>query len=294
MIPWWAKISAKLVLSRLPVSYGSWIKLKVFRHGHMNDPAYASRVLRHHLDQAFGAGAGAPQGLCLEIGPGDSLFTALSAAAAGFGGSLLVDAGRWAERDFENFRTAAHFEGLNPERISGWESIDAALDDLNARYLTNGLADMRSLPDNSVDFVFSQAVLEHIRKHEYNEFIAETYRVLAHGGRCSHRVDLQDHLSNNLNNLRFSEYIWESDLFSSSGFYTNRLNFKEHIVSFESAGFSIVEVNTDRFDSMPININKLAAPFRAQSVDDLIVKGFDLVVEKPLENSINNGPRLLD
>ena len=289
MVPWWAKLSAKLVLSRLPVSYGSWIKLKAFRHGQMNDPTYASRVLRHHLDEAFGAGTDAPAGLCLEIGPGDSLFTGLSAAAAGFDGSVFVDAGDWAERNFENLRKAAHVAGLDPARISRWESFDAALDDVNARYLTNGLDALRSLPDNSISFIFSQAVLEHIRKHEYSAFIAETQRVLIPGGRCSHRVDLQDHLSRGLNNLRFSEEIWESHFFSSSGFYTNRLSYAEHRQVFENAGYSIRNLKTDRFDKAPIEARKLAKPFRDRSLEERLVKGFDIVAEKPHDSNIKLG-----
>jgi SAM-dependent methyltransferase len=280
MIPWWGKIGAKLVLSRLPVNYRNWTKLKIFRHGHMTDPGYAMGVLRYHIDLAYGEGASPPGGLCLEIGPGDSLFTACSAVTTGFSGSLLVDAGDWAERDLDHFREAARASGIAADRIAGWRDMDAALADLNARYLTAGLESLRTLPDNSVDFIFSQAVLEHVRKHEYTAFIAETYRVLKPGARASHRVDLQDHLAHGLNNLRFSEKIWESDFFTTSGFYTNRLGYTDHVRAFEAAGYRIEMLRQDSFAAPPLPRNKLAAEFRDRSDEELLVLGFDILVEK--------------
>lgn len=281
MIPWWGKIGAKLMLSRLPINYRAWTKLKIFRHGYMSDPSYASRVLRHHLDQAFGKDAAGPGGVCMELGPGDSLFTACSAVGAGFDGTLLVDAGDWAERDLDHFREAARVAGLSPERIGRWAGIDDALVDLNARYLTTGTDALRALPNNSVDFIFSQAVLEHVRRHEYAAFIAESCRVLKPGGRSSHRVDLQDHLANSSHNLRFSDRLWESPFFASSGFYTNRLSYADHVRAFEDAGYRIVTLTLDRFDRVQLPRRKLAAEFRDRTDDELSVHGFDIVAEKP-------------
>ncbi|WP_326524825.1 class I SAM-dependent methyltransferase [Sphingomonas sp.] len=238
--------------------------------------------MRAHLDQAYGTGRAPPTGLCLEIGPGDSLYTACSAHAAGFSGSILVDAGAWADRDLEGFRAAARVAGIAPDQIARWGSIDTALADLNSRYLTTGIDAMRSLADNSVDFIFSQAVLEHIRRHEYDAFIAETRRVLKPGGRSSHRVDLQDHLAHDLNNLRFGHKLWESDFFTSSGFYTNRLSYKDHVRAFEAAGYRINELNLDRFTKPTVRRAKLAREFRDRSDDELTVMAFDIVAEKPL------------
>lgn len=280
MIPWWGKIGAKLVLSRLPVNYRSWTKLKIFRHGYMSDPGYASRILRHHLDMALGKGAAAPTGLCLEIGPGDSLFTACSTVVTGFSGSLLVDAGDWAEHDFDHFREAARVAGIDPARIAAWPNLDAALADLNARYLTKGIESLRELPDSSVDFIFSQAVLEHVRKHEYTAFIAETYRVLKPGGFSSHRVDLQDHLANSSNNLRFTDKVWESNFFASSGFYTNRLSYTDHVRAFEVAGYAVETLKLDRFDRVQLIRAQLAPEFRDRPDAELIVHGFDIVARK--------------
>ena len=48
VIPWWARIGAKLVLSRLPVRYDLWRRLNVFAHGRMNHPEYALGVFQSH------------------------------------------------------------------------------------------------------------------------------------------------------------------------------------------------------------------------------------------------------
>lgn len=36
LTPWWLRIGAKLVLSRLPTGYGLWRKLNLFAHGAMD------------------------------------------------------------------------------------------------------------------------------------------------------------------------------------------------------------------------------------------------------------------
>ncbi|HWU95357.1 MAG TPA: class I SAM-dependent methyltransferase, partial [Sphingomonas sp.] len=254
MIPWWAKLYGKMVLARIPASYQAWTKLPIFRHGAMKNVDYAARVFERHL-------ANAPKpisGNCLEVGPGDSLFTAINAAAAGFDGAYMVDAGAFASRDLDAFKQVAAARGLDAARIAGWASLDAALSDLGGIYLTDGLASLRTMPDQSVSFIFSQAVLEHVRKHEYEDFIAETFRVLKPGGVASHRIDLKDHLQAGLNNLRFTERAWESPFFVRSGFYTNRLTLDDHVAAFDKAGFVLDTVKPDHFAKMPIARSSLA------------------------------------
>jgi SAM-dependent methyltransferase len=273
-IPWWAKISAKLMMSRLSLSYFTWSRLGIFRHGRMDDGGYARRVFAFHRSQIDALPEDAT---CLEIGPGDSLFTAISARQAGFARSILVDAGRYANDDLPLFVATARSSGVNSKTVDRWSSIDKALGDLNAVYLTDGLASLRSIPDNSVHLVFSQAVLEHVRKGEYADFVAEMKRVLVPGGIASHQVDLQDHLSGGLNNLRFPDSIWEKPLFSEAGFYTNRLSCSDHLRTFADAGFELRSVTRQTFERPPIKRRSLARQFSDRSDDDLAVLGFHLV-----------------
>src|SRR6266568_4151072 len=91
-IPWWAKLGAKLVLSRLPFEYRHWAALGLFKHGGMIDPRYAVGVFRSHFDRvkfpAKGAGF-----TCLELGSGDSLLSAPITHFFGAHCCYLVDAG---------------------------------------------------------------------------------------------------------------------------------------------------------------------------------------------------------
>jgi ubiquinone/menaquinone biosynthesis C-methylase UbiE len=116
------------------------------------------------------------------------------------------------------------------------------LEDCHAEYLTNGLESIRSIPSAMVDFVFSQAVLEHVRRDEFAPMLAETFRVLREDGYSSHEIDIKDHLGQSLHSLRFPESIWESSWFASSGFYTNRLRHSEivecRVVARDAAGQS--------------------------------------------------------
>src|SRR5688500_12337339 len=48
-VPWFGKIAAKMVLSRVPLSHAVWQRLGLFRHGQMADVEYAYRVFRGHF-----------------------------------------------------------------------------------------------------------------------------------------------------------------------------------------------------------------------------------------------------
>ena len=141
-----------------------------------------------------------------------------------------------------------------------------------------GLNSIKSLPDGSVDFIWSQAVLEHIDYYEFDELMTEFRRVIRPEGCCSHRIDLRDHLSGGLNNLRFTEEVWESSWMKNSGFYTNRIRFKDMINRFEASGFECQVVHVDRWDGLPIKRSLLSKQFVVIQDDDLIVSGFDVIL----------------
>lgn len=277
-IPWWAKMGAKLILSRMPVRYRNWARLGIFRHGHMADLNYARGVFEFHMETMPAPAHGLVT--CLEIGPGDSLLTSVMAATNGFARTILVDAGDFADRSLAPLQAAAKAGQLPEHRFAAWTTVEAALADLQAIYLTQGLASLRSLPDESVDLAFSQAVLEHVRKAEYPEFLRELRRVLKPGGTTSHQVDLQDHLQHGLNNLRFPDRIWESSLFANSGFYTNRLSLTEHRAAFEAAGLKVTRLELQHFEQVPIKRESLSRQFADRSLADLAVRGFHLVATK--------------
>lgn len=278
-MPWWLRIGAKLVLARVPVGYALWQKLKLFRHGAMDDVDYALRCFREHgahLPDQTASGHTA-----LELGPGDSLVSALIVAGHGGTKTWLVDVGPFAQTDPALYRDMARQltdAGLTVPDIAGARSLDEVLAACNSAYLTDGLAGLRRIPDGAVDFVWSQAVLEHVRSHEFTAVMAELRRIMAPGGVASHRIDLRDHLGGGLNNLRFSDRLWEGDFFTKSGFYTNRLSYTQMLDAFHEVGFAVEVQQVDRWERLPTPRSSMAAEFRDRPDDDLLISGFNVVL----------------
>lgn len=279
LIPWWARIGAKLILSRLPAGYDLWRRLNVFAHGAMDRPDYALRVFQQHYAHVQTPSGG--EFAALELGPGDSLTSALIAAAHGASHTYLVDVGAFARSDPAVYHYAARRLGelgVHPPALDDACDLDSLLRTCRSSYHTEGLRSLRQIPAASVDFIWSHAVLEHVRRSEFLDFVRETRRIVRAGGVCSHQIDLQDHLGGALNNLRISSRWWETGWMASSGFYTNRLRMPELIDMFESAGFSVKGVNAVRWEVLPTPRHLLAREFQHFAAEDLLVKTFSVVL----------------
>lgn len=279
LIPWWGRIGLKLVLSRVPAGYSVWRSLSIFRHGAMHDPAYALRVFQTHFARAGIAPGNAFTGL--ELGPGDSLASALIAAAHGATRTYLVDVGSFATRDLRVYRDLERYlraQGLQPPNLDAVRDIQTLLHACRATYSTRGLESLREIASSAVDFAWSHAVLEHVRRREFAAFVRETRRIIRDGGICSHQIDLQDHLGGALNNLRIPSRWWEGEWMARSGFYTNRLRMTEIIQVFESMGFAVKTISTIRWDALPTPMKAIAPEFRNCNVADLLVKTFTVTL----------------
>ena len=262
-VPWYAKLGAKMVLSRLPVPDRAWHRIGIFDPGAMDDPKYAISVLLHHLERS-GSIDRVPRGTAMEIGPGKSLASAVSASAAGFSRIYLVDVAPLAStrpRALHAVADYARMHGWDLVRVSPKDTVEAVLKRTGTSYLTDGLRSLRSVPDASVDFIWSQAVLEHVWRHEFPEFIAELFRILRPNGVSSHTVDLADHLGNSLNNLRFTTRVWESRWMRESGFYTNRLRRSQIVKLCELAGFNVIVPSVEYWHAPPLPRKRLAPEF---------------------------------
>ncbi len=248
----------------------------------MEKPDYVLAVFLRHFERTDLAGT--PGFTCLEIGPGDSLASAMVARAYGAGRVWLIDAGDFADRDMAFYRTMATFmaaKGLLVPPESALTSIGTLLEWCNARYLTDGVKSFAEIPDGSIDLIWSQAVLEHIRRREFDALCSEMYRVLKPEGLASHRIDLMDHLGGSSNHLRFADRIWEADGFGArSGFYTNRLRPPELLAAFTKAGLSSEIVVRDFWPEPPLPRAKLARQFRDLPEEDLRTHGFDVVLQR--------------
>jgi len=279
-VPWQVKIASKVVLSRFPVGYRFWQRLELFQHGKMERPEYAFQTFKRHFDRSQFARKEAGF-VGVELGPGDTLFSALIAHAFGAAAYYLVDVGRFARQDTEPYLQMAAYlkeKGLATPDLSQVTRVDEIMSACGARYETDGLNSLRAIPDQSVDFVWSQAVLEHVRRASFPETMREIRRILRPDGVASHQIDLKDHLGGKLNNLRFSERRWESDFMSRSGFYTNRIRYKDMLRIFSESGFKTDVLNAEEWTSLPTPRNKMDTIFRGCSDEELCVQSFDALL----------------
>jgi len=279
-VPWWAKIFLKVIWSRLPIPYGLWKQIGIFRHGFMERPDYVSSVFMRHWNRAVFARK--TDGFtAMELGCGDSLASCLMGRSVGAARYYLVDAGRFASQEIDTYKRIASAltkQSATIPDISHCRSVEEMLTSVDAQYLTHGLESLRQIPDRTLDFVWSQAVFEHIGRGEFVETMAQLRRIIREDGVLSHRVDLKDHLQGGLNNLRFSHSSWESPLMTKSGFYTNRIRYQEMLRIIQEAGFAVEVVHADRWTFLPTRREVMAPEFRSLDIDDLLVSGFDIVM----------------
>lgn len=269
-VSWWLKILVKMVLNRLPVPYRFWKRIGVFKHGEMEQGAYSLKVFRQH----YAHWAARKNYTILELGPGDSASTALIAHAYFAARVFLVDSGDWANREIGTYHKVAAYLASQGLTTPAFATFKGMLEACGATYLHEGLASLRAIPDGSVDCIFSQAVLEHIRLDAFQETAAHLRRILRTGGIMTHRVDLKDHLAESLNSLRFSHRSWESPIMAESGFYTNRIRMGRMVKIMEEAGFKVEVTETDRWPELPVPRGRLAEPFRTLPEQELLVSGF--------------------
>ena len=283
-LPWWAKIGAKIVLSRVPLGYDTRKSLGMFRHGFRDRDFEQHRANIDHvlsLHAEFGGGKAAT---LMELGPGDSVGTALFAAAAGLSRTWLIDVGDFASRDMAVYRDIA---GLLEKRRPGFAAgmdlsgRDRMLVALAASYLTQGIESLSAIPTGSVDIAFSTAVLEHVRRAEFVAMQTEIARILRPGGTAHHTIDLSDHLGGSLNHLRFAARVWEHPFMANSGFYTNRLRYSEIIAAMRAVGFELALTRVARWPELPTRRRALAADYRDLPERDLRVASFDVLLRKP-------------
>jgi len=284
-VKWWVKIPAKIVLSRLPIKYSTFRRFSMFKHGDMIDPHYAFGIAKQHYDKAKSS---LKSGFtALELGPGDSLMSALNITALGAEKCYLVDAGEFATKDLASYKTGLAYLAEHSMPLTKVNNdpatLEELLNDLDTTYLTSGLASLATIPDQSVDMIWSHSVLQHIRLAEFDAMMEELYRVLKPNGIFSNVVDLTDTIDDTLNNLRFNDKLWEANFIANSGFYTNRLRYNEMIQRFKQAGFTVSSEETRSWQNLPINQARFNQKYKDYPEQDLLIYGCDVVLKKELQ-----------
>ena len=131
------------------------------------------------------------------------------------------------------------------EKIKCVESIDEFLEKSNIEYMAPGDASKTSLEAESVDIVFSHAVLEHVPKKVVHAIDSESKRILKKDGVAYHLIGLGDHYADvdpnvtTVNFLKFSEPLWAFFVKNRIS-YHNRLREKHFIKIFNDDGAKIL------------------------------------------------------
>jgi hypothetical protein len=269
---WALKIGLKSLLARLPIPYSLWRSFGVFRHGKMDSVEYALKIFNLHTQHAY-SGELPSDSVIMELGPGDSIISAILGCAYGAKKIYLIDAGDFATKDiffYKSFSESLSAKGIAAPDLSSITTFEGVLSICNAEYLTNGLASLRKIPSESIDFIWSHSVLEHVRKNEFCTVLTEFKRILKTGSLSSHNIDYQDHLDSSLNNLRFSEKLWESSFFVKSGFYTNRIPAIAMHEMFRKGEFEIVEEAFGKWPVLPVPRSAMHSDFQHYKDDELI------------------------
>ena len=270
---WAIKIILKIIFSRLKIPYKIWKNLNIFKHGQMESFEYSRKIFEGHFND-MNKVIKIKNPIIMEIGPGDSLFSMVYSRKYSSEKFFFIDVDNFASNNIKlYYQLQKKLEKDNFFSIilkKAFKDFDDVLQFYNARYLISGLESFRKIDDSSIDYIFSHSVMEHVRKNQLKQLIKEMYRILKPQGVISHNINYKDHLGESLNNLRFSEQIWESDLFANSGFYTNRIPAVEMHQYFKNEGFNLVVEDYGRWDKLPISRKSLAGEFKKFSNDELM------------------------
>ncbi|WP_027371393.1 hypothetical protein [Desulfovermiculus halophilus] len=284
-VPWWSKIGIKLLIGMTPLPYERIRSALTGARGGMESPEYAQRVFNRFYDNFQRYKEKVDNGAFLEIGPGGSLLNGIFGKAMGFKKCFLIDVGNFASPDLALYSEYVKLL-KESDQAKFWHAFHLEDDIFNAMkkigiyYYTAGIESMKSIQTASICFSFSNAVLEHVEKKEFYEFCQELSRIHKRRSLSIHQIDYKDHLGGGLNNLRFSEKIWESPLFFNQGFYTNRLRHREICSFLMHKGFKILQEDLAIWDTLPLPRRKLANDFREMTDEDLRIKGAFIVTQK--------------
>jgi len=287
------------------------------RTGGSDDARYCYSVWLRHLTNAQRAGLPTDPQTVAELGPGDSLGIGLAALLSGVEQYYALDVREFAsnERNARIFdvlcrlfadRTAIPdsneypeakptlddysfpaqilpesrlSRALDPERLA---SIRASIADRGERSRVRYVAPwyaVDGLREESVDMVYSQAVLEHV--DDLAGTYASIHRWLKRGGYMSHQIDFRSHGTANAWNghWTYSDLTWRI-MRGRRPYLINRAPASEHLRLIRENGFEIVTAIPVRSESA-VTRTSLAPRFRELSDEDLTTSGLFVQARKP-------------
>lgn len=284
--------------------------------GGTSESRYCYSVWLRHLLNWSHVHPGLPDTVA-ELGPGDSLGIGLAALLSGINRLYALDVIKYWDNEVnlrifdeltELFRNRENIPGsdeyprirpvpasfdfpshvltetilgksLSKDRI---ENIRRELLDINNpanRYITYKIPwhDINAIESESVDFIYSQAVLECVNEpdHTYNAM----NKWLKHGGLMSHTIDLKSHITKEWNgHWIFSDIQWDI-VKGRSTYLFNRLPASEHSKLHSEHGFRII-ISEAVTIANKLTRNDLNKKFRNLTDIDLTTSGLYILSQK--------------
>lgn len=164
--------------------------------GNTASSAYAQGIWRFHLKHYFSFTNDRMPSVVAEFGPGATLAACIAALCDGVDKAIALDACPYASNESLNLRMLDELI-LNSRGGHDYAVLRDAVANVSTSYGGSLLeyvapcTDFHALPDNSLDFIFSHSVMEHVVNpaQAYDAF----FRWLKPGGIISHKIDHSSH-----------------------------------------------------------------------------------------------------
>jgi SAM-dependent methyltransferase len=170
-------------------------------------------------------------------------------------------------------------------KVKDGANIESIFGRANIVYRAPGDATKTGLPNNSIDLVYSNAVLEHVPESMIHDLTVETKRILRPNGVAYHVIGLHDHYAgfdkkvSKVNFLRHPEWIWRIFVKNKIS-YHNRLREKQFIRIMESHGGKIETIRNkiDPDDLQILKTMKVDKRFSGMTHEELAVYYSEIVL----------------
>lgn len=255
---WQTKAFILRQLSQIPLGKRLYLLMQKMAGSNRPQPGRDFARIVELLGMIKEAGQSSQGGIFFEIGSGWHPYAPLGCYLAGAEKIITVDVNPWmslksarecvtaSEDHLAQFAEAA---GLDESTVSGrYRDIDLAalkldklLASMRTEYQSPGDASRTGLESQSVDFIISSNVLEHIPAPVLKAITEEAFRILKPGGLYVHRFNPGDHYANDDNSvstanfLQYSSTAWKK--YGEGLAYHNRLRCSEFSKIFREAGF---------------------------------------------------------
>ncbi len=216
----------------------------------------------------------------LEIGPGNTLLLAIIFLLNGAKKVYLVDRFKQIFNDSLNLTLYKLFlKNFNDNNTSYSKEDFKSIKKKIIYFSKNAIENFNELENGSIDFIFSNAVLEHVS--DLDLAIKKVSLLLKKDGYTFHYIDLKDHFhvmdKCYLNFLKYSRTLWN---FIGD---TNRLRYPDYILLFTKHKFEILEIEQNKTNALS-KIKKIKGgfdkDFRDLSETELSILDFNVLAKK--------------